>query len=494
MRAATVLLLVGLATAACSSDSAAARESSPPDASQAGTGAAARTIPITTRSPQAREHFLRAVELRANVRMPEAAQELEQALKLDPDFVQARALHGEAQGGAEGLAEIERAAAQAGSVPEPERLLIIGIAEARRGERAKAMATWRRLADMAPDDWRAFDLLGHALHADQKYAEAAQAFRRVTQLNPQAGSGYNMLGYALLEQGELEGAIEAFEQYVATAPREANAHDSLAEALMTTGRFSESEAAFRKALELDPAFSPGWEGVAYTKFYRGDWAGGREALAKAASTATRLIDRINVQRFLAVAALAEGKPADAVRALEAARDLPGMQPADAAFLDVQRARTLTEAGRPREALPLLDSAVERASAAGVPPGLARNIQGQALVARAAAQAALNEVQPLMATVGALEAQAKERPDAPAAQSAAQFGRGLAATAKGDHDGARAAFSQCASFDIYCRYRLVLSAEKAGDAAGAAAARESLLRTYERDFIHLLVRSRLQSGT
>src|SRR5262245_46891716 len=81
-------------------------------------------IPITSKSTEAIAHFKKGRDLAENVRIAEAAQEFDAALKLDPDFVSARALHGAATPGAEGVKEMELASAQAAGLPAPERLQI----------------------------------------------------------------------------------------------------------------------------------------------------------------------------------------------------------------------------------------------------------------------------------------------------------------------------------------------------------------------------------
>ena len=47
-------------------------------------------------------------------------------------------------------------------------------------------------------------------------------------------------------------------------------------------------------------------------------------------------------------------------------------------------------------------------------------------------------------------------------------------------GARAHFDQCSREDEMCKWQAVVAAEKAGDTAGAAAAREQLLKNYGRE--------------
>ncbi len=200
MRFVSVLVSMAL-TAACSSQPA------PPPAAQS---AAPATIPITTKSDEARAHFDKGHMLFENLRPADAVAELDQALKLDPDFVSARMLRGVVTPGPDGVKELEAAVVGAGSLPEAERLYIEGAAAVRRGDFEKAQASVKRLVELAPGDARAFYALGQVQLFGQKYAEAATALRKATELNPSAGGAQNMLGYAALRQGDTAGAIAAF--------------------------------------------------------------------------------------------------------------------------------------------------------------------------------------------------------------------------------------------------------------------------------------------
>ena len=71
-----------------------------------------------------------------------------------------------------------------------------------------------------------------------------------------------------------------------------------------------------------------------------------------------------------------------------------------------------------------------------------------------------------------------------------FGRGLLAVASGDLATARTHFDQCSADDKWCRWEAMVAAEKAGDKAGASAARQELLKLYRRDPLHLMIRARL----
>src|SRR3954470_13143061 len=298
----------------------------PASAPQAQTQARGTIVPITSKSPEAVEHLKKGEVLLDNLRVDEAQREFDAALKLDPDFVLARAYHGQAMPGGEGLAEIGKAAAAAGSLPESERVLVQGFDAERRGDFKASKAAYTKVSELAPDDWRGHYALGRQLLTEQRYAEAVEHLKKATTVNPQAGGAQNMLGYAALRQRDPDAAIAAFNEYVRILPQEPNAHDSLGEALLGAGKFADAEAEFRKALELSPQFWNAHEGIAMAKFYAGDWAGGREALNAAKSAATRAADKVGLDNELAAAAAAQRNYTEALRINDAVSKTPGATP------------------------------------------------------------------------------------------------------------------------------------------------------------------------
>lgn len=448
------------------------------------------TITATTKAPEALAHFQKGEVLFDNLRTTEAAAEFEQALTIDPDFALAHAYHGQATPGPDGLKEIESAAAAAKNLPEAERTLIEGMAANRRGDRTQARASFVRVTELAPADWRGHYALGQWLIGDGKYADAVTSLKSATERNPNAGGAQNMLGYAALRQNDVDGAIAAFTEYARILPQEPNPQDSLGEALLAAGRFKDSEAAFQKALDLSPEFWNAHEGIAYARFYSGDWTGGRDALAKAKAGATRRVDKISVDDEMAAAAAAQKNTAEALRILDASEKTEGAQPSDVAFVAVRRAMVLIDAGRAKDAAAPIAAALAMADGEQLPPGLARNLRRAALRARITAEAQTKDAAAAEKTAAALDQNAASRADDPAAQTAMHYGQGELAMAKGDSAGAKAHFDQCSPDDEMCKWMGVVAAEKAGDKAGATAAREQLLKTYGRDPLHLIMRSRL----
>jgi len=447
-------------------------------------------IPITSQSPDAVARFQRGVELLDNLRTAEAEKEFSAALALDPGFVQAHAYHGQAVPGPDGLEEIRSAAAASAGLPEAERVLIDGILANRVSDLAKTREAAKRLTELAPDDPRGHYLLGVQLLNDRKYADSVESLRRATKLNPKAGGAQNMLGYAALRQGDTDGAVAAFTEYARALPDEPNAQDSLGEALLAAGRFTEAEAAFRKALELSPEFWNAWDGIAYTKFYAGDSAAASDALTKAEQGAPRPVDKMAVATLRAMIAEARGATADAVKILETAERTAGASAPQVATLEVQRAHVMAVSGRARDGIALASAAVQKADSGQLPPGPSINLRREALRARIVGEVRAADAAAAEKTSAALDQAAGQRPDDPLAQSAMHFGRGMLALAKADLTTARGHFDQCLGDDYSCKYQGVLAAEKAGDAAGAQRVREAFLKMYERDPVHLIVRSQL----
>jgi Flp pilus assembly protein TadD len=452
------------------------------------------TMTFTSKSPEAIAHMQKGEVLADNQRQDEARAEFAEALKLDPDFAAARAALGQSTPGPEGLKEIE-AAADSKDISEPERLMIEGVLAGRRGETSAAIDSMRRLTQVVPGWARGHLTLGSMLLNQRDDLDGALAsLSKATQVDPNYGPAQNMLGYTALAQGDTEKAIVAFNEYVRILPQEPNPQDSLGEALLAAGRFKEAEAAFQKALELSPQFSTSHEGIAFARFYAGDWAGGRDALSKAKAGATQRQDKVGLDVTAAAAALAQGKTADALQILDGTAKIESLQADDHTFIAVRRAQVLVMSGRAREALVPIAAAIKTIDSGVLPPGAARFLRRQALVVRVAAEAQVKDVAAVKKTSAELDMEANATPGIAPIQSAMHFGRGLLAVASGDAAGARAHFDQCSRIDEWCKWEGVLAADKAGDKAGATAARDTLLKLYLRNPTHLIVRSRLTQPT
>jgi tetratricopeptide (TPR) repeat protein len=313
-------------------------------------------------------------------------------------------------------------------------------------------------------------------------------------INPDAGPVYNSLGYAHFAQGETGPAVEALKHYASLNPNEPNPHDSLGEALMAAGDFEQAEAEFRKALELSPQFDVAWQGVAYTKFFRRDWAGGKEAMAEGRKAAARPADRAQHDIVTAVASLAEGKSADGLKQINALQTSADATTIDMAFVPVYRAMLAVESSKKSDAIADSERALASGTSGKLPPFASANLRRWALMIRAAAEGSSADAAGAEKTVAALQKEASARPDDPNLQSAVHFAQGMLAVAQKDLKAARAHFDQCAMTDTYCHWQSFNASRKAADRAGADASRVRLARMYLRDPVYLYARSSVDKLT
>ena len=445
-------------------------------------------VPITSKSSDAIDHFKKGRDLADNSRLAEAAQEFDQALKLDPDFALAMAYHGSVTPRADGTKELEAADAKAAAVSKPEQLLIGAMVASRHGEFGKADDLWKQAADAVPTDWRVHNGRGAQLYFAERYADAVDELNKAIAINPNAGPAYNMLGYAHLAQRDAAPAVDALKKYASLLPDEPNPQDSLGEALMADGKFADAEAAFRKALSLSPKFAVAWEGVAYSKFFTNDWAAGRDAIAKGREAAVRPADRISADRLGVFASLAEGKTADGLKQLDAIDKSPDAAAIDRAFTPASRALALVEMGRHRDAVTEAAKSIAVADSGQLLPGGAASLRPFALAVTASAQGRMGDAAGLQKTVDALQKASAAEPNDPNLKSAVQFAQGMLAVAQKDIKAARAHFDMCSNQDVYCHWQSFEVSRKAGDSAGANASLSRLTKIYRRDPLYLYARA------
>ena len=449
-------------------------------------------IPITSKSPQAVEEFKIGRDLFENFRMGESVDHLKKAIELDPDFAQAHAYAAIALTGSEAVAELDLAEQIAPSLPEAERLTVEAMVAERKGDDAKAVELLKQLVQLVPGDWRAHWYLGIHASSERNWEEASAELKKAIELNPKAGAVYNQLGYVYLMQGKKDDAVAAFKSFAETAPKEPNAHDSLADALLAANRLEEAEAEYKKALEISPKFWFSWGGIAATRALRSDWKGAYDALASAAKAASRPSDRLLAKSMLGWTQFAEGKTAEAMETVKAVEKEAEAQkqPANLAFAGLDRTAFLIETGKARDALKALDEVTTRTEKDKLPGGRLSAWRQLSFVLRATAQEKIGKKEDIAKTLTALENEVNKQPATAEAQSSLEYVRGLGASAAGDGKGAAAHFDKCIAEQPYCKMRLVTALEKAGDKAGAAAAKQKIVDSPTRETIYLYVRTKL----
>jgi len=161
----------------------------------------------------------------------EAEVQVVEALKLQPDSFETRALLGnclEAQGDPEGA----------------------------RREYAAALAINPRFAGAHYD-------LGVSLLKARQFGEAAPQFRAALAIDPAYASARNNLGVTLAATGDLAGARREYEGAIRIDPTLPEAHLNLGNALFMMRRTEDAVAEYREALRLSPAYAGAHQNLGY---------------------------------------------------------------------------------------------------------------------------------------------------------------------------------------------------------------------------------------
>jgi tetratricopeptide (TPR) repeat protein len=491
MRLATPTLILLAALAGCRDEPP--PSPAPPPASALPSAAAppaGAQVPVTTQSAEALAAFMKGRDDADNTRESDAIERFREAIRHDPKLALAHAYVGYYQHGPEGEKAMQQALALVQGLPEAERLLIEELAALRIGDNEKARVLAARVAQLSPFDWHAQLDLGNRLLTEHKYAEAEQAFGKAAAFGPAAAVTFNALGYLYLVQHRFDPAVVEFRKYAELRPGEPNTFDSIGEGLMATGKLDEAEKSFRKAADMKAFFA--WNGVAETRFLRGDWAGGMEALGKSRDAAVLPADKLEVDEAAIWATLAQHKDDDALARADALEKEAKETQADDhhAAAPAYRAAVLLDQGKAKEALEELGKAAQRLDKASSSGREMLPVRRLTLVLRAIAEAKLGKGPEAEKTAAELAALAKKAPAQADYESMVIFGRGAAALAKGDKKEAIARFRECPAEDLLCRLELFEALDRSGDKAGAAAAATEIAKINLRDPVYVYVRSKI----
>jgi len=198
-------------------------------------------------APRARALLREAEQHLARNRLKDAARALTGALALaphDPDVLRVHATclnrigrHSEA------LAALRLVLEK--SQPDVEMLDQLARAQSGGGDKAAAIATWRRACDDFPESAQAWFNLARALSADAEVEDAAAAFERAVALAPDNRVARVMLGDAFAQLGRIDAAVAQYREVLRTRPDTGHAWWGLAN--LKTVRFDASDLARMQA-------------------------------------------------------------------------------------------------------------------------------------------------------------------------------------------------------------------------------------------------------
>ncbi|WP_337995982.1 tetratricopeptide repeat protein [Oleispirillum naphthae] len=171
-------------------------------------------------------------------------------------------------------AAAESLAAAAESASDPHAAYRLGVAQALAGNRAAAIATWKRTLRLdAAFAAALYDLaVAHAEGGDA--AAAAIALSRLVALHPDHAAGRFNLGNLLFRLGRAAEAVDAYAPLIAAANPPRDVLLNTGRALRRLDRLDEADACYCRALLDDPDDHAAHWNRAHVLFLAGRWAEG----------------------------------------------------------------------------------------------------------------------------------------------------------------------------------------------------------------------------
>jgi tetratricopeptide (TPR) repeat protein len=115
----------------------------------------------------------------------------------------------------------------------------------------KSRAAFERVLSIAPDSYRAHQIMAYAFVTEQRDAEAVAEYRLVLDRKPDLPGIHEAIGNSLLRSGKTDEALQEFQAELKLQPRSASANTNVGQVLLVMGRDDEAERALRGALDMD---------------------------------------------------------------------------------------------------------------------------------------------------------------------------------------------------------------------------------------------------
>ncbi|MEP6342388.1 MAG: tetratricopeptide repeat protein [Maricaulaceae bacterium] len=134
-----------------------------------------------------------------------------------------------------------------------EPLYFRGICYERLEQWDNAVADFRRVLEIDPDNADALNYLGYTwVDRGENLTEAFEMIRKAVELEPDSGAIVDSLGWAHYKLGEYEDAKTNLENAVALTPASATIVDHLGDVYWKLGRLREAGYQWKRALDFDP--------------------------------------------------------------------------------------------------------------------------------------------------------------------------------------------------------------------------------------------------
>ena len=251
----------------------------------------------STSNVEAYRHYQLGVDYARRYLGTDAIRELEEAVRLDPQFALAMLrladqyrLQGDLRRGNEIQLKIEQLQSR---LPRYDQLMLQAVKASRSQDPDAELAVRQQLVSEFPRSTMDRGLLGNMLAGFGKREQSLALFKQGLALDPKSEDLLNFECYTLAFGGDFDGALAANDAYMAIRPGDPNPLDTRGDVLYIAGRDDEAVAAYRKVLELKPDFGDYGEylklAIVYTDQKKPDMANAAfQQFAQRASPISRL--------------------------------------------------------------------------------------------------------------------------------------------------------------------------------------------------------------
>jgi predicted Zn-dependent protease len=277
------------------------------------------TLPIATKSDDARKLLEKAVDQYENVLLDMSVDNAHKAATKDSHFALAFAVWSYAASRTQPAPEaLQRAKALVSKAAPEEQLLVNWLIDVQEGDNLAAIGAMNDLLARFPNDKHILYLTSEWLYFQQDYDRSRRMMEKIVQIDPNFPPALNMLGYAYIETGDPDPAkaISYLKRYAALQPNQPNPQDSLGEVLRFAGDDQGSLEHYAASLKIITNFITSQVGLGDTCALMGDYTRARAEYDKAGLMATNSRDRLHGEFQKALVYFWEGQPEQGRKALD----------------------------------------------------------------------------------------------------------------------------------------------------------------------------------
>ncbi len=116
----------------------------------------------------------------------------------------------------------------------------------------EAVSAYKEAIRLRPDSYQCYYNLAMALEESCNHDAAIDAYKTAVRLNPDFTDAYNNLGIALSSLGRREEALETYSEAIRRKPEEFSLYFNMGMCFFEEGKYTQAAAAYRNALDLKP--------------------------------------------------------------------------------------------------------------------------------------------------------------------------------------------------------------------------------------------------